>query len=585
MKHFSPEVFLDLDLDDIFDRIVVHTPYGDTEKKAMRPYGPENVEALIHELDRVEQITAMIQDNRYGFVDMRGTFSRVKDLRGTFNRLSTGEVLAVTELFEIKTLSLAMKKLAETAEKLKGKLPEEARVHPLPEVDLLLDPAGNGTPTFYIYDDYAPELLEIRTRLRTLEDEIQLERKRIRLSLEDKLGVRLRPGGDLAVAKDDHALIERLKTERDLVYSSETYVNITFRLRGNEAIDRMCALVEELRSEEETEEFAVRKVLSDALRELLPFLEENARAIGRLDLLTAKGYFAIGFDCVRPDIVRVTYGDSGTSISRSRGLSGSEAGEADEEAEILEIVDGRHLKVEQQLKKSGGQYTPVSLKLTRGVTCITGANMGGKTVTLKMVGMLTAVAQYGLFVPAKAMRLSPRAFIYTSIGDLQDVDQGLSTFGAEIVKVAEAIRLSGLPGLILIDELARGTNPKEGFAISMAIVHYLRNAGAMTLITTHFDGLADAPDVHHLQVMGLSFVDFKEVLLEMENHPEKGIELLKKSMDYRLKEIHSPEEVPKDAIQIAALMGLNEGILEDAKRQLLAPRTFDTETVSKSIKE
>lgn len=556
MNPFSPDVIKDLDLEDIFDRIVVHTPYGETEKKAMRPYGPADTTALAEELDRVQRMTALIQENRYAFVDMRSTFSRVKDLRGTFSRIKTGETLAVTELFEIKMLSLSMRKLSEIAEKLKGDLPEAAYVHPLPEVDDLLDPAGNKTPTFFIYDDYAPELKAIREALRALEDEVQHERKRIRNALETKLGVKLRPSGDLAVAKDDRSLIERLESEPDLMYSSETYVNVTFTLRGNNAIDSMCLRAEDLRLEEEQAEFEVRVVLSRTLRALLPCLEENVLAIGQLDLLTAKGYFAIGFDCVRPEIAEIPEGGSIHA----------------EGADVLEIVEGRHLKVEQQLKKSGGMYTPVSLTLSRGVTCITGANMGGKTITLKMVGMLTAAAQYGLFVPAKAMRLSPRAFIYTSIGDLQDVDQGLSTFGAEIVKVSEAIVRARRPGLILIDELARGTNPKEGFAISMAIVNHLKNASAITLITTHFDGLADAPDVHHLQVLGLSFVDFKTVLLEMENHPEKGIELLKKSMDYRLKEIHSPEEVPKDAIQIAALMGLDEGILEDAKRLLVAPR-------------
>lgn len=555
MKPFSPEVIKNLDLDDIFDRIVVHTPYGDTEKKAMTPYGPEETQDLIQELDRVQQVTSLIQTNRYAFVDMRGTFSRIKDLRGTFLRLRAGEILAVTELFEIKTLSLAMKKLSETSKTLKTPLPPEAIVHALPEVDALLDPGEAGTPTFYIYDDYAPELKAVREQLRVLEDQIMLERKRIRATLEEKLGIKVRPSGELAVAKDDQDLIARLNAEPDLVYSSETYVNITFRLRGNDLIDRMCSLADDLRAEEESEEFEVRKALSRALRDLLPFMEENTSAIGRLDLLSAKGYFAIGFNCVRPEIVPFKEGSA-------------------DGHDTLEITEGRHLKVEQQLKKAGdtNAYTPVSLRLSRGVTCITGANMGGKTVTLKMAGMLTAVAQYGLFVPAKAMRLTPRAYIFTSIGDLQDVDQGLSTFGAEILKVSEAVRLSSRPGLILIDELARGTNPKEGFAISMAIVEHLKNAAAMTLITTHFDGLADAEDVRHLQVLGLSFVDFQSVLLEMENDPAKGIELLKRSMDYRLKEIHSPEEVPKDAIQIAALMGLDEGILEEARQVLLRPR-------------
>jgi len=199
MKPFSPEVIKNLDLDDIFNRIVVHTPYGESEKKAMTPFGPEETTALIAELDNVERITELIRANRYAFVDMRGTFSRVKDLRGTILRLKAGEVLVVTELFEVKMLSLAMKKLSETAVLLKGRLPLDATVHALPEVDLLLDPAGVGTPTFYIYDDYAAELKGVRARLRELEDQIMLERKRIRAGLEG-LGVKVRPSGELALS-------------------------------------------------------------------------------------------------------------------------------------------------------------------------------------------------------------------------------------------------------------------------------------------------------------------------------------------------------------------------------------------------
>ncbi len=101
--------------------------------------------------------------------------------------------------------------------------------------------------------------------------------------------------------------------------------------------------------------------------------------------------------------------------------------------------------------------------------------MGGKTVTLRLVGMLSAMAQMGLYVPAEAMEFSMRDFIFISMGDAQDADMGLSTFGAEIVKISDVVERADKDGLILIDELARGTNPKEGYAISKAIINYLKS--------------------------------------------------------------------------------------------------------------
>ncbi len=121
----------------------------------------------------------------------------------------------------------------------------------------------------------------------------------------------------------------------------------------------------------------------------------------------------------------------------------------------------------------GLEYTPISIELKEGVSCITGANMGGKTVSLKLVGLLTTMAQHGLLVPAKKMVLGLNNFIKASIGDIQSTEKGLSTFGGEIKLIQEAIELSDKKGLILIDELASGTNPEEGYALSKAIVEYL----------------------------------------------------------------------------------------------------------------
>lgn len=332
-------------------------------------------------------------------------------------------------------------------------------------------------------------------------------------------------------------------------------MNITFRIREDERVDTLKTEKEELIQQEDVESFKVREVLTKTLKGHLDAIINNVHAIGALDLIIAKCYFGIGFNCIKPEIIDVE-----NSVESHLGSS----------ERILNIVNGRHPAVEERLKREGKSYKPVSVEVNEGATCITGANMGGKTVTLKMIGNLVWLAQMGMFVPAESMKLSLRDFIFVSIGDEQDVDLGLSTFGAEIIKVSKAVELAGNQGLILIDELARGTNPKEGYAISKALINQLKTKSSMTIITTHFDGLADAEDVKHLQVCGLQNVEFSKLKNELDDPSSEmgrrgGMDILHEYMDYRLKVIHSPEEVPKDAVRIAHLMGLDQSILEDAR--------------------
>jgi len=146
-------------------------------------------------------------------------------------------------------------------------------------------------------------------------------------------------------------------------------------------------------------------------------------------------------------------------------------------------------------------------------------------------------------------------FIYISAGDEQSIDMGLSTFGAEIRSVKEALMKSEEKGLILIDELARGTNPHEGYAISKAIINYLKDKPGMALITTHFDGLA-GEGIRHLQVKGLRDIDFKSI---------KDPDAVSEYMDYTLIEVEGESKVPQDAINISRLMGIPEEILRQAE--------------------
>lgn len=192
--------------------------------------------------------------------------------------------------------------------------------------------------------------------------------------------------------------------------------------------------------------------------------------------------------------------------------------------------------------------------------------MGGKTVSLKLIGLLVSMAQHGLFVPAEEMTLGLNSFIKSSMGDFQSIDRGLSTFGSEIVRIKEATDLCHKKGLILMDELAKGTNPREGYAISKALVEYFKDKNSITIMTTHYDNIVDK-DVLHLQVAGLSNIDFNELEKRLMSTSER-LDILNSLMNHELIEAKESSQVPQDAINIAKILGLKAEIIDLAQQYL-----------------
>ncbi|GFR36543.1 MutS-related protein [Thermobrachium celere] len=223
----------------------------------------------------------------------------------------------------------------------------------------------------------------------------------------------------------------------------------------------------------------------------------------------------------------------------------------------VNILNGRHIKVEHELLKKGLKYTPISINLKKGSTVITGVNMGGKTVSLKLIGLLCMMAQMGFFVPCEELKTCLFDYYFCEAGDMQSLDTGLSTFGAEIVALNEAVKYKDLRGLVLIDEIARGTNPKEGRAILKAILSYFNKTKSIAVVTTHFDGVDD--EARHYEVVGL------KINSSLESISLKELNLY---MDYSLREVYGKYEVPKDAIKVARLLGFDSDILDLAEKYL-----------------
>lgn len=535
IPYLSKKNIEDLDITFIFERLQLFSPYGEKLKKGLTPYNRHQIPELEKSFDQLDATIDLLLNRRVDLLTLKGYLKEIKLLDHTFDRIAEREVLSMTELFEIKQLVRVMENIRQSQITLHWHRQIKAfDILDVSEIIRLLDPEETGVQAFHIYSNYSLKLYEIRKALEKVEVDIKLRRKELIDQLISE-NFPVTQHGDLKVMAGNSDLIQSVKSDPRFVYKSDIPMYSVFTVRQEATL---IAEKQRLLLEEEQEEYEVRSQLTLALMAYLETIVSNTESIAQIDMLIAKAQFSVAFHCVRPVIL--------------------EAGE-------VEIEEGRHLKVAYSLEKVGKHFTPINVSLKKSVTLITGANMGGKTVSLKMIGQVVSLAQYGFYVPCKALRMPLFDFIFVSVGDFQSIDMGLSTFGGEIVEIEQAIKRSKEYGLILIDELARGTNPLEGFAISKALIEFLRNQLSKAVITTHFDGLTAVDETVHYQVKGLSDVDLTLIREKIE---AEGAALLHEYMDYQLMEVSSKKEIPKEAIRISELMGLDTRIVNRAKEIL-----------------
>lgn len=219
-----------------------------------------------------------------------------------------------------------------------------------------------------------------------------------------------------------------------------------------------------LRLDEEREVERILRALSQSVGYEGEALERTVDGLAQLDLARAKAALAVQQRATAPDLV---------SVPRR-------AGEL-----VLRLVKARHPLLP-------GEVVPVSLELGGefDVLLITGPNTGGKTVALKTAGLLSLMAQAGLFVPADAGSLvAVFERIQADIGDEQSLQQSLSTFSSHISRIVRMLEHADSRSLILLDELGAGTDPQEGAAIARALLDSLRERGAYVVATTHYPEL------------------------------------------------------------------------------------------------
>ncbi len=211
---------------------------------------------------------------------------------------------------------------------------------------------------------------------------------------------------------------------------------------------------------------------------------------------------------------------------------------------VIEIREGRHPLIDRK------KVVPISLALGKDYRflLISGPNTGGKTVTLKMVGLFCMMASCGLFVPAKQAVLSVFDEIYCDVGDAQSIEESLSTFSSHITNIIDVVDHADNKSLVLIDELGGGTDPDEGQALAKAIVSHLLKTGCAGVVTTHYTALKE---------FAFAADGIENACMEFDNDTLKP-----------LYEIRIGLPGSSNALAISRRLGMQESILRDALNNL-----------------
>jgi DNA mismatch repair protein MutS2 len=392
-------------------------------------------------------------------------------------------------------------------------------------------------------DKASPELARIRR-------EIEKQRRSIQESLQGYLR-RLSEGGtvqdELVTIRGERFVIpvkvEQKRRVQGVVHGASSSGQTVF-VEPLETIEQNNELVRLL--EEELSE--IHRILLEMTQRIGAQAEQilaSVEVLAELELQFAKAKFAEDYNCVAVELSSEPQDPSGDDSCGDGRIRPSQASAAS-----LLLHNARHPLLERNLKLKSIPIVPVTVELegSRRQLIITGPNTGGKTVTLKTVGLLALMAQSGLPVPADRAELPVFDAVLADIGDYQSIEQNLSTFSAHVTNIDFISRTATANSLVLLDELGSATDPEEGAALAVAIAGHFGAIGCMTVISTHHTSLkvyaANTPGVVNASV------GFDEATLQPTYELKVGV------------------PGASAGINIARRLGLNPDIIDSARARL-----------------
>ena len=486
-----------------------------------------NSKNLIKELDYIELIKLNILENKDIMRDIEYNFCKMKELKNTIKRLGNKDILDEIELFEIKNFAININEIIKLYEKLNINI-DYINFEKLSNIVKLLDPDNLNLATFRIYDSYSDKLTQIRKLKSILEGQI------FKLSNVNKNIKNSKSNSILSCEVNKASNLDEIDVNESNKYNK---ISKYSEINEEDDIKKLKAKRLEIVASEEEESLEIRKILSCELFKNIDRINKNIKSIGKLDFLIAKANLAIKYNAIKPQI------------------------NSENKIQFKEVINPKMLEI---LLNQNKKYMPISIDINNTITLISGANMGGKSVSMKTIALNLYLFQCGFYVFAKEANLCVLDFVYLISDDMQDVNKGLSTFGGEIIKLKEITKLMKLQdGFIALDEFARGTNPIEGRLLLKSICTYFKKFNSISLISTHYDDIS-IDDIDYYQVIGLKNVDFEKLRRKID-FKISNIDTLQEHMDYRLEKVNKEAKVPKDAINICKLLGLENEIIEIAQ--------------------
>ena len=384
----------------------------------------------------------------------------IGDISSIVSMARRGRCLSMRELLQVRA-SIASSRQVKAF--LKEDMPEGLKV--ISEIAGLLDPEVRLEKDIYdaiisedeMSDNASPVLKSIRRDMRNKNDLIKSRLQKMVSSssakshLQDAI-VTMRNGRYVIPVKREYISLfpgmvhDQSSTGATLFVEPQAVVTLNNELR-------------QLELDEQAEITRILELFSSRVGEHFQSLLNDQRLMAELDFINAKGKLSVMMDGAEPQL----NGDN-----------------------IIDIKTGRHPLI------PADKVVPTNIELGRDWTTllITGPNTGGKTVTLKTIGLLCLMAQSGLHVPADERTSLPvLKEIFADIGDEQSIEQSLSTFSSHMKNIIEIFRNAGEGSLVLLDELGAGTDPLEGAALGIAELERLKEAGALVAATTHYTEL------------------------------------------------------------------------------------------------
>ena len=473
----------------------------------------------INDVERAQRETAdaLRRVYRKGSV----SFGGIRDIRGSLKRLEIGGILGMGELLQIMSL-------LETAGKIRQYGQREAddtSRDSLDESFEFLDPIPTLASEIRrciladdeMADDASSALLQIRRSMRQMNDKVHntlnsMVNGSARSYLQDPV-VTMRDGRYCLPVKAEH------RSQVPGMIHDQSSTGSTLFIEPM-AVIKLNNDFKELLMKEQQEIEKILSVLSEKAAAVAEILAEDYRILTALDFIFARAMMAKDMKATRPIF----------NTDRQ-----------------IHIKDGRHPLLDPK------KAVPITVRLGDDfdLLIITGPNTGGKTVSLKTVGLFTLMGQAGLHIPAfEGSRLAVFDQVYADIGDEQSIEQSLSTFSSHMTTIVSILKEVTLNSLVLFDELGAGTDPTEGAALATSILDHLHRQGIRAMATTHYS---------ELKVYALSTEGVENACCEFD------VESLRPT--YRLL-IGIPGK--SNAFAISSRLGLEDFLIEDAKKRINA---------------